>query len=105
MIMADNSGIYCDICGSEMRGQFIYYSCITDKLEVDMSDKQAPYKDHDKRHLDIDICDKCMEEIKTKMKVVIKTRERKVAKDTKNKANQWSMDNASVRPKKGSARR
>jgi hypothetical protein len=104
MVMThDRQGIFCDYCGAKNEGQFSYYSCVVDKLEVDVSrieEGLGPYTDHDKRHLDIDFCSICMDKIKADMKQIIKDREKKRVKDKKNNSEEWSMKDGRVRPKR-----
>ena len=98
MVMtSDQKGISCDICGVEYRDRFVYFSCRMDKVTVDTSRSHSAITDLDKRNLDVDICDKCYHDIESKMRSVIDRREKELDKIRKNKGQQWSMKDGSVR--------
>ena len=81
MVMTkDSRGIECDLCGSVHKNKFSYYSAKVDKVVVDcdmsqVSDSGSGIVEHDKRFLDIDICDACYNGIIQKMKLIIHRRE------------------------------
>ena len=83
----DRRGVQCDLCGSEYRESFTYYSFVIDEVVVEVAQSRV---DPDKRYLDIDVCNKCMEDIKTRMKAVIAKNKKKPNKVPKSIKDQWS---------------
>ena len=86
MMTDDKKGIMCDICGSEHREKFIYYSSVFDKVSVDSAQKKVGVVDADKRTLELDLCEKCYGDMKTKVLEVINKKDKK----PKGKG-EWSM--------------
>ena len=91
MVMtSDRRGISCDLCGSEHRDKFEYYSFKIDKVAVDSEMKKTGVINIDRRFLDVDICPNCQEKMTKQMEKVILMRKSKTDKDNRNKASEWT---------------
>ena len=86
----DRRGISCDLCGSEHRDRFEYYSIKIDKVAVDSEVKKTGVINVDRRFLDVDICPSCQEKMTKQMEKVILMRKSKTDKDKRNKADEWT---------------
>lgn len=102
---SDQKGISCDLCGVDYRDKFEYFSGNLDKVFVDSALQKTGIVDCDRRFLDIDICEKCMNEFMDKMKQVITEREKKAVKNKSTKADQWSTGDGAVRSKRSKRKR
>jgi hypothetical protein len=71
MITDDKKGVICDLCGEISANKFKYFSAKIDLVEVDGSIGKSGIVDIDRRFLDMDICEKCMEVLKQRMLKVI----------------------------------
>jgi hypothetical protein len=79
-------GIYCDVCNKVFINKFEYFSAKFDHVVVDKEACVAGPKEVDRRYLDLDFCQKCMNELIEKVKIGIKAREKNANKmrvDTK----------------------
>ena len=89
VITKDRQGISCDLCGTEYRNKFEYYSAKIDKAVVDRDLSKTGVVDVDRRHMDLDICTSCWNKIVETVKQVIEKREVQKSKDERNKASEW----------------
>lgn len=81
-------GITCDMCGKTFTRNFVYYPVTMMRVVVD---ENTAREDHhisevDKRYLDLDFCEACHNELKTRVLATIKHREKKQSK----KGNVWT---------------
>lgn len=74
---SDKKGIICDLCQMIYSNKFKYYNATFDMIDVDCSLNKASVIDVDKRFLDLDICENCMNEMIEKVKLGIKKRANK----------------------------
>ena len=94
----DKRGIECDLCGAEYKENFIYYSGILDKVDVNAA-RATSITEVDKRFLDIDMCQKCWQDMKERILDVINKREQKAKKiaTSKSTPDEWSTQDGTIR--------
>jgi hypothetical protein len=72
----NNDGIICDLCNTVYTTKFEYFSADITHVEVDANINKIGIKGSTKHAYNLDICQKCMEEIKTKILDNIHKREK-----------------------------
>jgi hypothetical protein len=65
MLLSKKDGIGCDTCGRSYRTQFTYYSYESERVEVDAKKMKTATREKD---LDLDVCEKCYENMHNKVK-------------------------------------
>lgn len=76
MLLSTKDGIACDLCGAESRRQFTYYSLEAAKVVVDAEQQRvSKTPDIDRRYLNLDVCERCWEELCAKVLRVVRNKE------------------------------
>lgn len=68
-------GIICDLCGKVCINKFRYYSAKFDLVEVDKAIGKSGIVQVDRRAMDLDVCEECMNKMKEQVLKLIKSRE------------------------------
>jgi len=68
-------GIICDLCSKVYTNKFRYYSAKFDLVEVDKAIGKSGIVQVDRRAMDLDVCEECMNKIKEQVLKLIKSRE------------------------------
>ena len=70
------TGICCDLCNTVVVDKFTYYSVKFDKVGVDVGKGQTGPVEVEKRHLDLDVCQNCYDNIRKVVLSKIEEREK-----------------------------
>ena len=72
MLLSTRDRIYCDTCGIIYKNKFTYYSVEYTKVIVDSECSKTGACEISKEELNLDVCQKCYDEIKQKVLAVSK---------------------------------
>jgi hypothetical protein len=69
-------GVCCDVCNAIKTTKFEYFNVKIDLVEVDATIGKTGIKNIDRQYLDLDMCEACIERLKTAVKKAIEKREK-----------------------------
>lgn len=61
------TGVICDLCNTTLIDKFAYFSAKFDYVEVDRAIGKSGIVKHDKRALDLDVCQECLDKMKAQV--------------------------------------